>query len=879
MDFFPHSDDNWNFQGFLKALLCIVFLFPSFLSAQQLVTILDGETQEPLIGVSVYTEDMSTFTGTTDFDGKIKLPNLSYREIINFTYVGYRDMKVPFFELRKSGGIVKMLVSQSGLDTLVIIGRKDEVAEEIPYQSDRISAKELAFKNPQTTADALAAEAGVYVQKSQMGGGSPVLRGFEANRVLLVVDGIKMNNAIYRNGHLQNSITIDNSMLEQIEVIYGPGSLTYGSDALGGVVHFRTRDPKLLFGSGNGQGYRMNSNIFGRLSTANLEKTVHYDLDYGNSSWGSLTSISYSTYDDLRAGAQRPTDYPDIGKKPFYAYRNGVADEVIVAEDANIQHGTGYNQLDLLQKIKIKLGKEAFLILNGQYSTSSNVPRYDRLVDTLSSADLLKYSDWYYGPQERILTSMRFNLFKSNALFDKATIIASYQNLDEDRFSRRFGRNNRTWNSEDVTVYSFTADFNKDLDENGQHRIGYGVDAGHNVVASTVREQSIISNRLSPGRELSRYPSAGASMTSYGGYLNYRWANQAKTLFFDTGLRFTNVSVFGKYETSDLVFINWDESFLQGIENTNKNISWAAGLTWNSKNDWQFRALASKAFRAPNVDDIFKNRIKNDKAVLPNVNLTPETALSTEVTLGKTFSNSAGFSWQLSGTGFYTQLKDAIVRRDGTTPDGATTVEGDGGQSLFDVQQNFNASEAFIYGASLNSTIKLNAKWTLSGGYNYTYGRTAFEILDDAQVLLDTLTPMDHIPPVYGKASLGYQGEKWRIEGVYRFNGKKALEEYAVTGMTLDESGKVVAIDRTGSADNLEEAGTCKEVIIDGQRTMACEGALAWSTLNLYTSFQLGKKITIDFAAENILDTHYRPFASGVSAPGRNFILTLRAQF
>ena len=86
---------------------------------------------------------------------------------------------------------------------------------------------------------------GIRLQKSQGGGGSPVLRGFEANRVLLVVDGVRMNNAIYRTGHLQNSITIDPNNIERVEVIFGSSSVGYGSDALGGVVHYYTKSPRI----------------------------------------------------------------------------------------------------------------------------------------------------------------------------------------------------------------------------------------------------------------------------------------------------------------------------------------------------------------------------------------------------------------------------------------------------------------------------------------------------------------------------------------------------------------------------------------------------------------------------------------------------------
>ncbi|MFM2139293.1 MAG: hypothetical protein RJA57_1600, partial [Bacteroidota bacterium] len=104
---------------------------------------------------------------------------------------------------------------------------------------DLVTAKTIARTNGQNTGDLLLNTGNIFIQKSQQGGSSPVIRGFEASRVLIVVDGIRHNTAIFRSGHLQNVITIDQNMLEQVEVMYGPSSTLYGSDALGGIVHLR----------------------------------------------------------------------------------------------------------------------------------------------------------------------------------------------------------------------------------------------------------------------------------------------------------------------------------------------------------------------------------------------------------------------------------------------------------------------------------------------------------------------------------------------------------------------------------------------------------------------------------------------------------------
>ena len=114
----------------------------------------------------------------------------------------------------------------------------------------------------------------VFIQKSQMGGGSPMIRGFSTNRILIVVDGVRMNNAIYRSGNLQNVISIDASTIENTEVIFGPGSVIYGSDAVGGVMSFNTILPRLS----SVDEWEYSGNIMSRLSSANKEKTGHFDF-------------------------------------------------------------------------------------------------------------------------------------------------------------------------------------------------------------------------------------------------------------------------------------------------------------------------------------------------------------------------------------------------------------------------------------------------------------------------------------------------------------------------------------------------------------------------------------------------------------------------
>src|SRR5688572_9530898 len=159
-------------------------------------------------------------------------------------------------------------------EVIIYSGKFAERKKNIAQKVEIISARQIAQLNAQNTGDLLINTGNVFVQKSQQGGSSPVIRGFEASRVLLVVDGIRMNNAIYRAGHLQNVITVDQNSLDRVEVLYGPASTLYGSDALGGVVLLRTKAPQF---STTGK-TRLTGSAFTRYSSANEEKTVHADL-------------------------------------------------------------------------------------------------------------------------------------------------------------------------------------------------------------------------------------------------------------------------------------------------------------------------------------------------------------------------------------------------------------------------------------------------------------------------------------------------------------------------------------------------------------------------------------------------------------------------
>lgn len=805
--------------GLISILLLLALNGQAY--GQKTLLIVD-EVGDILIGVECYNNDFS-FAVVSNINGEIVVPKKFESSRVTLKYLGFQNMLVNLAKVSDVQHKIQLVTAQKLLEEVILIGRSDIRAQDFLQKIDAIQSSDITATNPQTTADAMARFADVYVQKSQMGGGSPIIRGFEANKVLLVVDGIRMNNAIYRNGHLQNAITVDNAILDQMEVIYGPSSLMYGSDALGGVVHFRTKDPQL-----NLSEYKK-TNVFGnyyaRYGSANQEKSAHFDINIGGRKWASLSSISFSDFGDLRMGSNRTKEYPEFGKRYTYQIREGNEDLTVINDRPNVHVGTAYNQLDILQKLRYQINAHMNLTANVQYSTSSNIPRYDQLV--LKDGDQFEFAEWDYGPQERKLYSIKYKWSAHKPWMDEMVAIVSRQDIAETRINRNYGADTRSSNFEKVGVSALTFDIQKKISERRTHSIYYGFDINHNDVSSSAKNENILTG--STDSELfTRYPSGGSTMALIGTYAQYINQSADSSFVVHGGLRYTYFSTTVKYSPSDP--ISWPDFFYDGIEAENHALTWSAGANWKPYEGWTVRLLTSTAFRAPNVDDIGKLRIKNDDVTVPNTEIGPEQSLNGEINISKNFQSGLTFG----GSAFYTQLSNAIVRIDHFLPGGATSFMS--GNRSYNVQANVNAEEARIMGFSVNAKANLSPLLSLRTSINYIKGH----------VVDEEISPLAHIPPIYGKTQLNYDLGDWDFTLISIYNALKPIDQYG------------------GSTDNPEYANEI--------------GALGWTVFNLYGNYTLNK-YTFQLGLENIFDKHYTPFASGVSGAGINAILGIRASF
>jgi hemoglobin/transferrin/lactoferrin receptor protein len=810
--------------NFLSWILISVSLFAPIVSfSQQTIFVFNGE-KDPLVGVNVYIQKES-FYAHTDVNGKVVLPSFPDSSAVTFSYLGYITLNLKYSEVISEGKII-LEESENLLKEITLIGRSDLRLEDISYQIDIIDKKSISLTNPQTSADALSQHGQVYVQKSQMGGGSPVIRGFEANKLLLVVDGIRMNNAIYRNGHLQNSITIDASMLERMEVIYGPGSLLYGSDALGGVVHFRTKMPKLTTESNY-----QSVNFFTRYSSANEEKSAHFDVNFGAGKWAFLTGITASEFGNLRSGKNRKgiyADKPDFGLRHDFIKVSTLGDELRNNENPLVQVGTSYKQIDVTQKIRFQPDTHWQITGNIQYSNSSDVPRYDFLSEKRNG--LYRFAEWYYGPQKRFMASARVKYISQTKLFDEWSFIGAYQNINEDRISRTLDNDNSYHQEEEVSINSWTVDFLKNLNP---FKVFYGGELNFNTVSSNAFNESIISGQKD-FNVFTRYPDNGSEMNMWALYFMSKWKNDNNSLSSSAGLRYSGSLLKIKY-LRNTNFI-WPEDFYAGVKNKNNSITWSYGINWDPISNLKTQWKISTAFRSPNIDDLAKVRVRSTKTLVPNLNLEPEKSINLEATIQHEIANK-GFTLTNSLTAFSTHLKNAIVREDYHLPDGSTSMIING--NAYFVQANVNADQADLSGLSLNNKLTIK-KWYVTNSLNWISGTSQNSIGEES--------PLAHIPPFYAKIETGFKLNRNNFSLVWRHNGWKNISDFAI-----------------GSSDNDDLA--------------LPEGSPKWSTLNVYSRIYLNDNFEITAGIENIFDTFYRPFSSGINGAGRNLILSVRGKF
>ncbi len=807
-----------------KIVFSIIEFFFIMLVGAQTIIVKDASTGSPVENVTIISEKPSIIALTNE-KGEADITLLTGSERILLKHVAYKDQLFTYKQLELQNFEVFMIPIISFLEEVSVIADRWIVKKiESPVRIASINMREAAFQNPQTSADLLGVSGYAFVQKSQLGGGSPMIRGMATNRLLIVVDGVRMNTAIFRSGNLQNVISLDANAMEATEILFGPGSVMFGSDAIGGVMSFKTLTPMVALPN---EKIKLSGNAMSRFSSANSENTFHFDLNVGLKKWAFLSSFTFSDYDDLRSGnvGGHPSFY-----RTHYVIRYDNKDVMIPNPDSTLQVGSQYDQVNYMQKVLFKPNKDMDFEYAFHFSETSKYNRYDRLTVIRTDGPYkgkLRWAEWYYGPQKWQMQRLGFVYTKANKWFDRCKTIVAYQFFEESRYDREFMYRERRMQKENVHAFSFNADMDKQFTE--KFSMLYGYEFVHNKVYSKATLTHIIKNEVYP--TVTRYPN-GSQWMSNGLYFTAKYKANRYWLL-NSGIRYNHFYIDANFDTTFFPFPFLSAQVIIG------SIIGSAGVVFTPYETWQLYVNIANGFRAPNIDDMGKVfESVPGYLVVPNPHLKPEKVYNFEFGTFKTIKNFARFD----ATVYRTWLVNAMVRKN-TTFNGDSTIRFMGNKSR--VQSVQNVGEIDVYG--FQAGVELFYKgFGIRSNISYQKG---FEKVPDSSVTY----PLRHAAPTFGSTHITYEYKnKLKTDFYIVFNARMNYKDLALTerfnpSYARDENGKPYVA--------------------------------SWYTLNFKLGYYPHPFIALTGGIENITNLLYRPYASGINAPGRNFIFSLKVKF
>ncbi|MEO6732210.1 MAG: TonB-dependent receptor [Ferruginibacter sp.] len=479
--------------------------------------------------------------------------------------------------------------------------RKNAALLSVPYSVAVLSNKEITAFQYRTTPEALTGTAGVFVQKTNHGGGSPFVRGLTGNQTLLLMDGIRLNNATYRYGPNQYYNTIDAATISKIEVARGTGSVQYGSDALGGVVQILTKDPTFS------KDKALHATVRGKAATQDMEYSGRAAIEYQSDKLALLAGYSNKTFGDLIGG-----------------------------DTTGRQSPSGYKEQSFDFKLKYKLSGNAIITVAHQWLRQKDVPLYHRV-------KLENYAYYFFEPQQRRLSYAKLEMTTTNKWMQKITWITSLQKSIEGRDYHRNGNANKFLEEDRVRTWGNVADIYSAMSKNWTANTG--IEYYHDKVNSRKQQIAIAANQSVTQRGL--YPDNATS----GNFSIYSLHHFTTGKFkIEAGLRYNSFSI-RIPDTVTTALKLGDITVKPSSLVTNLALLYHIGQHQN------VYASFSTGYRAPNIDDLGTLGLVDFRYEVPAYQLKPEKTYNTEI--GYRISNQ---HIQSSAAFFYMHLADLITR-------------------------------------------------------------------------------------------------------------------------------------------------------------------------------------------------------------------------
>jgi hemoglobin/transferrin/lactoferrin receptor protein len=535
----------------------------------------DKTTNEPVPGVTVLIVN-SPYTTHSNDSGKFffeDLPSGLYK--IDLQCLGYTPFDTSFTYQADSSQTIQLALQP------VILGSSEEInvtaqryqtwKQKVPKSVRILSQKQVQEKSSRSTPEAMMEMTGVWVQKTNHGGGSPIIRGLTGNQTLTLVDGIRLNNTTFRYGPNQYLNTIDANSIDKIEVIQGSESVLYGSDAMGGIIQVLTKNPEFTQ-----QGTNFSGKGALKMMSGGMEQSGRAELEVNTTYYSALFGFTKSTYGDLIAGEGLSKEAPN-------AYSEYAGDV----------------------KLRARITNRHLLTFNYQHMHQDDVPRYDKI-------NLDSYALYHFDPQVRQLAYLRMqSYFASKYLNQIQTTLALHRSL-EDRTKQKTGKNVIQHESDDVRTYALSIETHSIPNE--QWRFISGLEFYYDYVLSTAKDFNQESNLTTVKRGL--YPD-NARSTNFSLFTSHsiNWDKFDLNL----GARANYFTLSAKDNNFGDIYIN-PNAFVGNV-----STSYAIYSNLNL-----YTSIRS-GFRAPNINDISSFGTFAYGMEVPSKNLASEKSVTYEI--------------------------------------------------------------------------------------------------------------------------------------------------------------------------------------------------------------------------------------------------------
>lgn len=458
------------------------------------------------------------------------------------------------------------------LDEVVVVASRFPV--EIANSAKSISVltdKQIIASSPMSLPDLIDEMPGVWMQRTNHGGGSPFIRGLTGYQTLILIDGIRLNNATFRSGPNQYLNTIDPHLIQRVEVNRGTGSVQFGTDAIGGTIYLVTEDPDFSV-SGN----RLSAKVYSKWTTNDMEKTGRVQVNYHGRKIASSVGFSYSDFGDISAGGE-----------------------------LGVLNHTGYTQYAGDLKTRVKIAKDQLLTLSYQHLTQSEVPLYHKLVNG-------DYSLYNFDPQQRDLAYLKLKSKYNKILFSELNTTVSYHRSLETRMKRKAGQTLLTEETDEVESYAIIIGNISEISDTW--RFSTGIEMYNDIVhsISVLFDDNLETSLAKRGL----YPD-NSRMFNFSAFTLHEFS--LNNLKVNTGLRYNY-----------LILSVEDEEFGRSLVRPDALVA-DFSASYEVFSNTFIMCNISNAYRAPNINDVSSFGIADFRYELPNYTLQPEKAFNKEI--------------------------------------------------------------------------------------------------------------------------------------------------------------------------------------------------------------------------------------------------------